>query len=106
MGYQYLRHGTVSDAVLNLVADTLAVGGLDGKHYRAIIARGILFLRQIAPLWVEVNRDRLFGSAAPGDLGQVTIELALAHGRPDAWVLQHLRAKVQAATGRADERRP
>ena len=101
MDHEHRGGGTVRDAALNLLTDTLAANGLDGEHYRVIIARGIAFLRHVAPRWVEEHRDRLFGNGAPGDLGQVTIDLALAYGLPDPWLLEHFRGQVQDAVQRA-----
>jgi hypothetical protein len=101
MGHEHRRDGTVRDAALNVLTDTLAVSGLDGEHYRAIIAPRIAFLRHVAPRWVEEHRDRLFGDGAPDNLGQVTIDLALAYGLPDPWLLEHFRGQVQDAVQRA-----
>ena len=97
MAHEYRGDGTVRPATLKLLTDTLAVSGSDGEHYRVIIARRLTFLRHVAPRWVEEHRDQLFGNAAPGDLGKVTIELALAYGRPDPWLLEHFRGRVQDA---------
>ena len=101
MGYEHRRDGTVRDAALNLLTATLAVSGLDGEHYRAIIAPRIAFVRHVAPRWAEEHRDRLFRGGAPGSLGQMAIDLALAYGLPDPWLLEHFRGQVQDAVRRA-----
>jgi len=101
MGHEHRRDRTVRDSALNLLTDTLAVSGLDGEHYRAIIAPRIAFVRHVAPRWVEVHWDRLFGDDAPDNLGQVTIDLALAYGLPDPWLLERFRGQVQDAVRRA-----
>src|SRR5260370_36304775 len=101
MGHEYRRDGTVRDTALSLLAETLTVSGLDGEHYRAVIAPRIAFLRHVAPRWVEEHREQLSGDGAPGNLGQATIDLALFQGVPDRWLLEHFRHQVRDAVRRA-----
>src|ERR1019366_2951915 len=103
MGHEHRRDGTVRDTSLDLLTNTLNMSGLDGEHYRAIIAPRIAFLRHVAPRWVEEHRHRLFGDGAPDNLGQRTIDLALADGLPDPWLLEHFRGQVQDAVQRATD---
>jgi hypothetical protein len=93
-----LRRGRrVRTEALDLLDETLGLGGWDGAEHRAIIAPRLPFLRHVAPEWVESREPRLFGDQAPEDLGQKTVELALQWGRPDRWLLErHRRAIFRA----------
>lgn len=100
IGHEYRRERTVRAAALSLLADTLIVSGVDGEHYRAIIAPRIAFLRHVAPRCLDEHRDQLFGDSAPGNVGQATIDLALSRGLPDPWLLEHFRGQVRDAVQR------
>jgi len=101
MGHEYRDQGTVRPEALGLLAETLTLSGTDGAHHRAIIAPRLAFLRHVAPHWVEDHRGQLFGADAPDNLGQTTVDLALAWGRPSSWLLEHFREQVRDAVRRS-----
>src|SRR5260370_27990686 len=101
MGHEYRRDGTVRATALSLLAETLTVSGLDGDHYRAVIAPRIAFLRHVAPRWVQEHREQLFGDRAPGNLGQPPINLPLFPRVPDHPLLEHFRDPVRDAVRRS-----
>jgi hypothetical protein len=103
MGHEYRDEGTVRPAALDLLAETLTLSGPDGAQHRAIIAPRLAFLHHIAPSWVEDHRNQLFGADAPDDLGQTTVDLALAWGRPNSWLLEHFREQVRDAVRRTSD---
>lgn len=94
---EFRRDGTVRDEALDLLDEALGLEGWDGAEHRAVIAPRLPFLRHVAPEWVESREARLFGSDAPEDLGQKTVELALKWGRPDRWLLERHRPAVLRA---------
>jgi hypothetical protein len=100
MGHEYRDRQTVRPEALTLLAETLTLNAPDGTQYRAIIASRLAFLHHVAPDWVKDHRNQLFGTAAPDSLGQATVDLALSWGRPDSWLLEHLREQVRDAVRR------
>jgi hypothetical protein len=100
MGHEYRDQGTIRPEALGLLAETLTLSGTDGAQHRAIIAPRLAFLRHVAPHWVEDHRGQLFGADAPDNLGQTTVDLALAWGRPNSWLLEHFREQVRDAVRR------
>jgi hypothetical protein len=100
MGHEYREHGAVRPEALGLLAETLKLSGQDGAQHRAIIAPRLAFLRHVAPTWVDDHRDQLSGAAAPDNLGQTTVDLALSWGRPNSWLLEHFREQVRDAVQR------
>jgi hypothetical protein len=49
---------------------------------------------------VDDHRGQLFGADAPGNLGQITVDLALSWGLPNSWLLEHFREQVRDAVRR------
>jgi hypothetical protein len=100
MGYEYRVDQRVRPEALQLLTSVLELPDRDGAEHRAILATGVRFLRRIAPSWMEQHREQLFGDAAPSDLGQQTIDLALKWGQPDNWLLESYSPKVLDAVRR------
>jgi hypothetical protein len=97
MATNFRRSGAVPKEAFDLLDEALGLGGWDGAEHRAIIAPRLAFLRHVAPEWVESREAELLGGAAPEDLGQKTVELALKWGRPNRWLLErHPRAVRRA----------
>ena len=82
---------------VSLLEFALRIEGADGAEYRAIIAPHLAWLRQVLPEWADENIGLLFGEAAPVDLAQKTIDLAIKWGRPDQWLLENFRELVGAS---------
>lgn len=97
MSADFKKHGEVRRDAFELLDESLRLEGWDGAEHRAIIAPRVPFLLHVARAWVESNEQLLFGSAAPDDLGQRTIELALKWGRPNSWLLERQRRAVRKA---------
>lgn len=100
MGYEYRSSGTVRADALALLDTALRLPEWDGAEHRAVIAPRLGFLLHIAPDWVTERQELLFGSSAPGGLGQQTVDLAVKWGRPQPWVLEHTRGQVIDAAAR------
>lgn len=103
MAYETRRLGAPRDASFKLVEGTLRIAGADGAQHRAIIASRLGFFVAIAPAWMDANADLLFGSKAPGDLGQATIDLALKWSRPSQWLLEKFPAGVRDSARRSED---
>ncbi len=99
-GHEYRTDGSIRPEALTLLSQTLQLTGRDGAEHRAILAPRIGFLRHIAPEWVDEHREELFGQAAPDELGQLTVDLALTWGRPNAWLLENYPDAVRSAVAR------
>ena len=88
MEYEFRNVGFVRPDALLLVEETLRLECRDGLQHRAIVARAVGLLLHIAPEWLESRRDLLFGSEAPFELGQKTLDQALKWGKPIRWLLE------------------
>jgi hypothetical protein len=104
LAHEHRLDGTVRSEALDVLTAVLTIEGDDGAEYRAILAPRIGFLRHIASDWVDQYRDEFFGEAAPGGLGQITVDLALRWGQPNRWLMEHYQAQVKDAVTR-DARR-
>ena len=96
MKYEYRAAKKVRPEALALLDEALRLDGSDGLH-RAILARSVGFLHGIAREWMEERGQRLFGSEAPDDIGQSTLELVLKYWPADSWVLEKFRSQHQKA---------
>jgi hypothetical protein len=94
LGTELRRRATLREEALDLLDEALMLEGRIGAEHRAIIAPRIGFLLQVAPEWVKSRESRLFGSAAPDRLAQISVDMALKWGRPNGWVLQRHRRRV------------
>ncbi|NEE01201.1 hypothetical protein [Phytoactinopolyspora halotolerans] len=103
MGHEFRVEQTVRPEALDLLASVLALTGSDGALHRAILAPRIGFLRHIAPNWVDQHREQLFGEAAPAELGQLTVDLALKWGQPNNWLLEQFTERIKDAVRRGVE---
>ena len=110
MAYEFRSTNRVRTEALCLLTETLRLSSDDGLYHRAIIAPNIGLLRHIAPEWVESNRDLLFGSEAPGGLGQKTLDQALKWSQPklkwsqpNRWLLEAFPGGVMDAVSRQVE---
>ena len=88
MEYEFRNVGFVRPDALLLVEETLRLECRDGLQHRAVVARAVGLLLHIAPEWLESRRDLLFGSEAPFELGQKTLDQALKWGQPIRWLLE------------------
>jgi hypothetical protein len=100
MGYEFRVDETVRPEALDLLTSILQLPGGDGAQHRAILAPRIGFLRHIAPDWVDHHGEKLFGAAAPDELGQLTVDLALKWGQPNSWLLEQFTPQVRDAVRR------
>lgn len=100
MGHEFRIHQVIRAEALELLTSILELPDSDGAEHRAILAPRVGFLRHIASDWVEQHREQLFGDAAPTNLGQLTIDLALKWGQPNSWLLENYPHKVEDAVRR------
>jgi hypothetical protein len=100
MAHEYRRSGGIRPAVFDLLDETLRVEGFDGAQHRAIIASRVGFFTTVAADWVDARLDLLFGTEAPGDLGQLTVDLAIRWSRPNRLILGRCRPAVWDAATR------
>jgi hypothetical protein len=100
MGHEFRAEQDVRPDALGLLESVLQLGDSDGAEHRAIIAPRIGFLRHIAPDWVDTHREQLFGDAAPDELGQITVDLALKWGQPNSWLVEQFTHQVKDAVRR------
>ena len=100
MGYEFRNAEVVRPDALVLVEETLRLEGRDGLQHRAIVAPAVGFFLHVAPEWLESCRDLLFGSEAPSDLGQRTLDQALKWGQPMRWLLEGCVDGVRDAVNR------
>lgn len=103
MSADFKKHGEIRAEAFELLEESLRLEGWDGAEHRAIIAPRLAFLLHVAHAWVESREELLFGTEAPDDLGQKTVELALKWGRPNSWLLErHRRPKRKAARSKVE----
>lgn len=104
LGYEFRLDGTVRPQALELLTSLLDLDGDDGLDGRSILAAYINIVRYIAADWVEQNTDKLFGAAAPSDLGQRTVDLMIEWNRPLRWFLEGHAGDVKKAVKRGAKR--
>jgi hypothetical protein len=97
MAYEYRTAASIRPAAFELLEDTLHLEGFDGAQHRAIVASRLGFFAAAAAEWVDAKADLLFGTDAPDDLGQLTVDLALRWSRPNRLLLERFRPAVQDA---------
>ena len=99
---QYVRNRNddVPKEVLEALTEELRLTGWNGAEYRAVIASHARFLRFSLPDWFKQNEPLLFGSEAPGNLAQVSLDEHLKWGNPDEGVLERYRKEVLDAVSR------
>jgi hypothetical protein len=100
MAHEFRSGGQMRAAALTLLEDALNLENLDGAEHRAIIATRLGFLRHVAPKWVGLQAEHLFGSDAPTGLAQLTVDLAIKWSRPNSWLLENYRPLVRDAVSR------
>ena len=100
VAYEYRSTKRIRADVFRLLAETLRLDGDDGLYHRAIIAPYVTLLLQVAPEWMETNRDLLFGRVAPTGLGQKTVDQVLKWGHTNKWLMETLRTSVMDAVSR------
>jgi len=86
--------------LLNLLDETLNLGGFDGLHGRAIMARRLPWLRLAAADWFLDRAGKIFGIEAPDGLGRATLDLYLEWSNPDRNLLIEHRAEIIEALAR------
>ena len=105
MKHEYRAAKKVRPEALALLDEALRLDGDNGLQHRAILAPNVGLLHSIAPEWMEERRELLFGSEAPDDMGQRTLELALEWGTENRWVSERfggqLRKSVKKGAPRA-----
>jgi hypothetical protein len=87
------EHGP-SEQLLSLVEEILGLDGVDGFHGRAVLAPRLPRLRGASPAWFAEREERIFGDAAPDDLGPTTFDLYLEWGRAYGPLLEDQRDRV------------
>ena len=97
MKYEYRATEKIRPEALTLLDEALRLDDDNGLQHRAILAPAVGFLHYIAPEWMEKRRELLFGSEAPDDMGQRTLELALEWGPADRWVLENFGSQLREA---------
>lgn len=98
--YEFVLDGTVRPEALELLTSLLDLEDQDGLDCRSVLAAFINLVRYIAADWVDQNADKLFGTAAPGDLGQRTVDLMIQWNRPLRWFLESHTDDVKKAVKR------
>jgi len=95
LGWRSIRAGgPVPPALVDLLDEVVAVDGADGLQSQAILARSLDELGEAVPDWMTSHHDQLFGQAAPDDLGQRTVELAVSRRGIKFGMLETLRDQV------------
>lgn len=100
---EHRANSTVRFDAVALLEECLRLEGDDGAEHRAVLAPAMGLLRHVLPEWTERNGELIFGERAPGDLGQVTLDLALRWGRPNTWILEGWPEGVKEAVRRGVE---
>jgi hypothetical protein len=100
MAHEYQCSGGIRPAAFDLLDEMLHLEGFDGAQHRAIIASRVGFFTTVAADWVDARLDLLFGTEAPGDLGQLTVDLAIRWSRPNRLLLERRRPAVWDAATR------
>ncbi len=100
MAHDFRTAGGVRPETLTLLDETLRLDGANGAEHRAILATRLGFLQHVAPSWFEASSTLLLGADAPGDLAQVTADLAIKWGRPNRWLHEQHRDLVRDAVRR------
>ena len=67
----------VPKEALNVLTDALRLTGMDGAEHRAILASHTKLLHSCLPDWFEQNEPLLFGSKAPENLAQLSLDMHL-----------------------------
>ena len=102
--YERRRGGVAPPEALTVLSESLELEGKEGAENRAILAPRIPFLKSALPQWFDENFDLMFGSSAPPDLAQKTIDLWLRWGRANEWMLNQFRPQILDAVRRESER--
>lgn len=103
LGWRSVRNGRpVPPGLLDLLDEVVALDGADGMQARAILVRAVDLLRESVPDWMASRKNRLFGDAAPAQLGQRTVDLALSRGGVRQWMLDELRDQIFMSATRGD----
>ena len=97
MKYEYRAAKKVRPEALALLDEALRLDVDDGLQHRAILAPNVGFLHYIAPEWMEKRRELLFGSEAPVNVGQRTLEFALEWGAENRWVSERFGRQLRKA---------
>ena len=103
VAYEFRSAHRIRPDAFRLLDETLRLDGDDGLYHRAVIAPRIGLLRHISSEWVESNRELLFGSEAPGGLGQKTLDQALKWSETNEWLLEMFPHGVMEAVRRQVE---
>ena len=104
MKHEYRTAKKVRPEALALLDEALRLNGNDGLQHRAILAREVGSLHDIAPKWMKERGHLLFGSEAPDNMGQRTLELALEWGWANKWVLENFRSQLRKAVSKGATR--
>ena len=72
-----------SEHAIGLFEESLRLSGREGADHRSILAPNIDFFLHVLPEWAEARLDLLFGSEAPGELGQLSFDQYIKWGRPN-----------------------
>ncbi len=97
------KAGVEPAELIELLDEVLDLPRPDGLHARAILARPLPFLAELAPGWNAANWERLVGDEAPDGLGPETFDLYLEWGDPDQRMLEGNRSRYEAAVPRVPE---
>ena len=97
MKYEYRAAKKVRPEALALLEEALRLDGDNGLQHRAILAPAVGFLHYIDRKWMEKRRELLFGSEAPDNMGQITLELALQWGPENRWVSERFGRQLRKA---------
>ena len=88
----------------DLLSYSLRLEGSDGAEYRAILAPYIPSLRHALPEWTNNNLEVMFGSAAPDNLAQFTMDMVIQWSNPSRWLLDAYPEMIQNAAARHVDR--
>lgn len=92
--------GSLREGFLDLLDEVLALDGVDGREFRAIVAPRLRFLDRIIPDWVSRSKSSLVGNDAPDGLDHVLVDMSLKWGTPPDWLLIEYQAMVEDAIER------
>ncbi len=104
MAAEYRATGAVRHEATRILEWCLNLEGLEGAKHRAIIAPNAARLSHILPEWFDQNHSLLFGEDAPGQLGQVTVNIAVKFSLPWEWLLVNHRDNIYDSAARGVER--
>ena len=90
----------VPKEALNVLTDALRLTGMDGAEHRAILASHTKLLHSCLPGWFEQNEPLLFGSKAPENLAQLSLDMHLRWETPDGGILEGYKDGVLDAVRR------